>query len=134
MSRVCQSDSRPLCILTILNISSMSITRLEVCDLIYTRPEESIEILSSCSIVLAHDVATSSILDEIAAASHVPTIEHLWVQRSGRLRLSITLILDAILSNHQRKEVLVSQIATNFTNAEVLPERRSIPEILTAAP
>ncbi|MCJ1431898.1 hypothetical protein MMC27_001254 [Xylographa pallens] len=97
----------------------MPITRIDVCDLIHTRPEERLEISSSCSIVLAHNVATSSILDDIAAASELPTFENLWVQRSGRLRLSITLVLDAISLTSQQKENFFSQLGTNFTNAEL---------------
>ena len=106
----------------------MPVTRIDICDLIHTRPEESLEISSSCSIVLTHNVPTSSILDEIAAASELPTFENLWVQRSGRLRLSIALVLDAISLTNQQKEIFVSQLGTNFTNAEVLPECKSIPK------
>ncbi|MCJ1383057.1 hypothetical protein MMC17_006170 [Xylographa soralifera] len=97
----------------------MPITRIDVCDLIHTRSEENLELSSSCSTVLAYNVTTGSVLDEVAAASKLPIFEQLWVQRNGRLRLSVTLVLDAISSNNQEKENFVSQLGINFTNAEL---------------
>ncbi|MCJ1283847.1 hypothetical protein MMC26_003178 [Xylographa opegraphella] len=97
----------------------MPITRIDICDLIHTLLEEGLELSTSCSIVLTHNLATGSILDEIAAVSKLPTFVNLWVQRSGRLRLSITLVLDAISSNCQQKEIFQKQLEKSFANAEL---------------
>ncbi|MCJ1392227.1 hypothetical protein MMC18_005094 [Xylographa bjoerkii] len=97
----------------------MPITRIDVCDLIHIRSEESLEISSSCSIVLSHSVKTGSVLDEIASASYRPTFEKLWVQRGSRLHLSIALVLDAFSLSNQEKDDFVDRLGTSFTDAEL---------------
>ena len=102
----------------------MPITRVDVCDLIHTHLEGKLELVSSCSIVLSHNVQAGSILDEVAGASNLPTFNSLWVQQESRLRISITLVLDAVTLDTQMKEDFVSQIAIALKDAEVLLERK----------